>query len=65
MELAAGAPMFTRFAYDQPAEMADLLDQAVELLHERAKRMRAEGAAPRPDRGRPAGRWSWWTSWRS
>jgi DNA segregation ATPase FtsK/SpoIIIE, S-DNA-T family len=43
MELAAGAPMFTRFAYDQPAEMADLLDDAVELLHGRAKRMRAEG----------------------
>jgi DNA segregation ATPase FtsK/SpoIIIE, S-DNA-T family len=43
MELAAGAPMFTRFAYDQPAEMADLLDAAVELLHERAKRMRAQG----------------------
>jgi S-DNA-T family DNA segregation ATPase FtsK/SpoIIIE len=43
MELAAGAPMFTRFAYDQPAEMADLLDEAVGQLHERAKRMRAEG----------------------
>jgi S-DNA-T family DNA segregation ATPase FtsK/SpoIIIE len=43
MELAAGAPMFTRFAYDQPAEMADLLDDAVELLHDRAKRMRAQG----------------------
>jgi DNA segregation ATPase FtsK/SpoIIIE, S-DNA-T family len=43
MELAAGAAMFTRFAYDTPAEMADILDQAVELLHERAQRMRAEG----------------------
>lgn len=43
MELAAGAPMFHRFAYDTPAEMADLLDEAVELLHERAKRMRAAG----------------------
>jgi S-DNA-T family DNA segregation ATPase FtsK/SpoIIIE len=43
MELAAGAPMFTRFAYDTPADMADLLDAAVDQLHERAKRMRAEG----------------------
>jgi DNA segregation ATPase FtsK/SpoIIIE, S-DNA-T family len=43
MELAAGAPMFTRFAYDHPAEMADLLDAAVDQLHERAQRMRAEG----------------------
>jgi S-DNA-T family DNA segregation ATPase FtsK/SpoIIIE len=43
MELAAGAAMFHRFAYDTPAEMADLLDEAVNLLHERAKRMRAEG----------------------
>jgi S-DNA-T family DNA segregation ATPase FtsK/SpoIIIE len=43
MELAAGAPMFTRFAYDDPADMADLLDEAVDQLHERAQRMRAQG----------------------
>jgi S-DNA-T family DNA segregation ATPase FtsK/SpoIIIE len=43
MELAAGEPMFTRFAYDDPADMADLLDDAVDLLHDRAQRMRAEG----------------------
>jgi len=43
MELAAGAPMFHRFAYETPAEMADLLDAAVDQLHDRAKRMRAEG----------------------
>ena len=43
MELSAGAAMFTRFAYDHPAGMADLLDAAVEQLHDRAKRMRAEG----------------------
>jgi S-DNA-T family DNA segregation ATPase FtsK/SpoIIIE len=35
--------MFHRFAYDTPAEMADLLDAAVELLHNRAKRMRSAG----------------------
>jgi DNA segregation ATPase FtsK/SpoIIIE, S-DNA-T family len=43
IELAAGVAMFHRFAYDTPAEMADLLDQAVDQLHERAQRMRAEG----------------------
>jgi len=43
MELAAGAPMFHRFAYDTPADMADLLDAAVDQLHDRAKRMRTEG----------------------
>jgi S-DNA-T family DNA segregation ATPase FtsK/SpoIIIE len=43
MELSAGAAMFHRFAYDTPAEMADLLDAAVELLHNRAKRMRSAG----------------------
>jgi DNA segregation ATPase FtsK/SpoIIIE, S-DNA-T family len=43
MELAAGAPLFHRFAYDTPAEMADLLDDAVDQLHGRAQRMRAEG----------------------
>jgi S-DNA-T family DNA segregation ATPase FtsK/SpoIIIE len=43
MELAAGAPMFHRFAYDTLAEMADLLDAAVDQLHDRAQRMRADG----------------------
>jgi S-DNA-T family DNA segregation ATPase FtsK/SpoIIIE len=43
MELAAGAAMFHRFAYDTPTDMADLLDAAVDHLHQRAKRMRAEG----------------------
>jgi DNA segregation ATPase FtsK/SpoIIIE, S-DNA-T family len=43
MELAAGAAMFTQFAYDDPAGMADLLDDAVDQLHERAQRMRCEG----------------------
>jgi S-DNA-T family DNA segregation ATPase FtsK/SpoIIIE len=43
MELSAGAAMFTRFAYDDPAEMADLLDDAVEALHKRAHRLRAAG----------------------
>jgi S-DNA-T family DNA segregation ATPase FtsK/SpoIIIE len=43
MELAAGIPMFHQFAYDTPTEMTDLLDAAVDQLHDRAKRMRAEG----------------------
>lgn len=42
MELAAGEPMFSRFAYDDPAGMADVLDEAVELLHARAQNMRSE-----------------------
>jgi FtsK/SpoIIIE family len=40
MELSAGEAMFTRFAYDDPADMADLLDDAVALLRERATRLR-------------------------
>jgi S-DNA-T family DNA segregation ATPase FtsK/SpoIIIE len=43
MELGPGAPMFTRFAYDTPAGMADLFDQAVEAMDERKQRMQAEG----------------------
>ena len=43
MELSAGAAMFHRFAYDTPAGMADLLDEAVDELHARARRMRAAG----------------------
>jgi S-DNA-T family DNA segregation ATPase FtsK/SpoIIIE len=43
MELGPGAPMFTRFAYDAPAGMADLFDQAVEAMDERKRRMQAEG----------------------
>jgi S-DNA-T family DNA segregation ATPase FtsK/SpoIIIE len=40
MELAAGAPLFARFAYDSPAAMADVLDDAVEVMQARAARLR-------------------------
>jgi DNA segregation ATPase FtsK/SpoIIIE, S-DNA-T family len=43
MELGPGAPMYTRFAYDTPAGMADLFDDAVETMDKRKQRMQAEG----------------------
>ncbi|MGF7238233.1 MAG: FtsK/SpoIIIE domain-containing protein [Frankia sp.] len=39
MEMAFGAPMFTRFAVDLPA-IVDMLDDAVTLMRERAERLR-------------------------
>jgi S-DNA-T family DNA segregation ATPase FtsK/SpoIIIE len=43
MELGPGEPMYTRFAYDTPAGMADLFDDAVEAMDKRKQRMQAEG----------------------
>jgi DNA segregation ATPase FtsK/SpoIIIE, S-DNA-T family len=40
MELAAGAPLFARFAYDSPAAMATVLEEAVEVMQARAARLR-------------------------
>jgi DNA segregation ATPase FtsK/SpoIIIE, S-DNA-T family len=40
MELAAGAPMFDRFAYDSPSDLATVLEDAVEVLDARAARLR-------------------------
>ncbi len=40
MELAAGAPLFTRFAADDLAEMATLLEDAVLVMRIRAARLR-------------------------
>jgi S-DNA-T family DNA segregation ATPase FtsK/SpoIIIE len=40
MELAAGAPLFARFAYDSPAAMADVLEDAVAVMQARAARLR-------------------------
>jgi S-DNA-T family DNA segregation ATPase FtsK/SpoIIIE len=42
MELAAGAPMFTRFLCDKYDEMADALDEAVTLMRERTYRLRGK-----------------------
>ncbi|MDW3845402.1 FtsK/SpoIIIE domain-containing protein [Micromonospora sp. BRA006-A] len=40
MELAAGVPLFTRFAYDDPDSMAGVLDEAVKRMRLRAARLR-------------------------
>jgi S-DNA-T family DNA segregation ATPase FtsK/SpoIIIE len=40
MELAPGAPLFTRFAYDTPGRMADVLEDAVTVMGARAARLR-------------------------
>jgi S-DNA-T family DNA segregation ATPase FtsK/SpoIIIE len=40
MELAAGAPLFDRFAHDGAAAMADVLEDAVEVMQARAGRLR-------------------------
>jgi S-DNA-T family DNA segregation ATPase FtsK/SpoIIIE len=40
MELAPGAPLFTRFAYDTPRRMADVLEDAVTVMGARAARLR-------------------------
>ncbi|WBC12800.1 FtsK/SpoIIIE domain-containing protein [Micromonospora sp. WMMA1998] len=40
MELAAGVPLFTRFAYDDPDSMAGVLEEAVKRMRLRAARLR-------------------------
>jgi DNA segregation ATPase FtsK/SpoIIIE, S-DNA-T family len=40
MELAAGAPLFDRFVYDDPAAMAAVLKDAVAVMQARAARLR-------------------------
>jgi S-DNA-T family DNA segregation ATPase FtsK/SpoIIIE len=40
MELAAGAPLFARFAYDTAADLATVLEAAVEVMNARAARLR-------------------------
>jgi S-DNA-T family DNA segregation ATPase FtsK/SpoIIIE len=40
MELAAGAPLFERFAYDTPADLAGVLEDAVAVMDARATRLR-------------------------
>jgi S-DNA-T family DNA segregation ATPase FtsK/SpoIIIE len=53
MELSAGEAMFTRFAYDDPAEMADLFDAAADLLRSRATRLRGVTRKHTPSRIEP------------
>ncbi|BCY06164.1 FtsK/SpoIIIE domain-containing protein [Actinoplanes sp. L3-i22] len=40
MELAAGAPLFARFVYDDPEAMAGVLEEAVKRMRQRAARLR-------------------------
>ena len=40
MELAAGAPLFERFAYDAAADLAAVLEEAVAVMDARAARLR-------------------------
>jgi S-DNA-T family DNA segregation ATPase FtsK/SpoIIIE len=40
MELAAGAPLFDRFAYDTAGDMAEVLEDAVAVMQRRAGRLR-------------------------
>jgi S-DNA-T family DNA segregation ATPase FtsK/SpoIIIE len=40
MELAPGAPLFARFAYDNAPRMAGVLEEAVAVMHGRAARLR-------------------------
>ncbi|MBL7498159.1 cell division protein FtsK [Frankia sp. CNm7] len=52
MELAAGSPLFARFAYDLPA-IADLLDDAVSRMRARADALRGVARLHRPTRDEP------------
>lgn len=51
MELSAGLPVFTRFACTDPLETAQLLEDAVALLQDRAQRLRGvtRQHVPSPD----------------
>ncbi|MDW5330806.1 FtsK/SpoIIIE domain-containing protein [Plantactinospora sp. KLBMP9567] len=51
MELAAGLPLFARFAYDDPDGMAGVLEEAVKRMRQRAARLRgvARQHTPTPD----------------
>ena len=42
MELTPGARLFARFAYESPAAMVELLEEAVTFTRERAERLRQE-----------------------
>lgn len=43
MELTPGAPLFTRFAYETPAAMVELLEDAVAFMRSRAETLRQRG----------------------
>ena len=53
MELAAGAPMFTRFLCEKYDEMADALEEAVALMRERTYRLRGKTRQHTPSLAEP------------
>jgi S-DNA-T family DNA segregation ATPase FtsK/SpoIIIE len=53
MELAAGAPLFARFAYDNPGDMATVLEDAVEVMQARAARLRGVTRLHEPSADEP------------
>src|SRR5512132_97619 len=53
MELAPGAPLFARFAYDDPAAMALVLEDAVGVMQARAARLRGVTRLHQPTAGEP------------
>ena len=53
MELSPGDAMFSRFAYDDPGDMADLFDEAAGLLRHRASRLRGVTRKHTPSRIEP------------
>jgi DNA segregation ATPase FtsK/SpoIIIE, S-DNA-T family len=53
MELAAGQPLFARFAYDSPAAMAAVLEDAVEVMQDRAARLRGVTRLHQPTTDEP------------
>jgi S-DNA-T family DNA segregation ATPase FtsK/SpoIIIE len=53
MELAAGAPLFDRFVYDDAAAMADVLEDAVAVMQARAARLRGRTRLHDPSADEP------------
>ncbi len=63
MELTPGAGLFHRFAYESPAAMVELLEEAVAFMRHRAERLRHAGQRASPRRLGTRWLWSWWTRW--
>jgi hypothetical protein len=53
MELAAGQPLFARFAYDSPSTMATVLEETVEVMQARAARLRGVTRLCQPNTEEP------------
>jgi DNA segregation ATPase FtsK/SpoIIIE, S-DNA-T family len=53
MELAAGRPLFDRFAYDRAADMADVLEDAVAVMQARARRLMGHTRLHQPSADEP------------